>query len=98
LGIEHIFKVNNILKRLLLWLNKVINFKNMLNAQLINLMGYIDGEHPVITDGAKERLNDLLSEWEKFKEEHDAIIDSEMKTYNDTFKSLGLPAIILNND
>ncbi|WP_370391935.1 WD40/YVTN/BNR-like repeat-containing protein [uncultured Winogradskyella sp.] len=76
----------------------VINFKNMLNAQLINLMGYIDGEHPVITDGAKERLNDLISEWEKFKNEHDAIIDSEMKTYNATFKSLGLPAIILNND
>ncbi|OZV68075.1 VPS10 domain-containing protein [Winogradskyella aurantia] len=73
----------------------VINFNNKLNAQLINLAGYIDGADPMLTQGAKERLSDLLKHWYGLRQKHDAIIDGEMKTYNTSFKALNLPALII---
>lgn len=73
----------------------VINFKNQLNSQLMHLKGYIDAVDPKVTAGAKERLSDLLSEWNTFKTERDAIINNEMATYNIDFKALNIPAIII---
>ncbi len=73
----------------------VINFNNKLNAQLINLSGYIDSADPTVTAGAKERLQDLLKDWKVFKAERDAIINKEMGDYNTKFKELDIPALIL---
>ncbi|MEO9661363.1 MAG: sialidase family protein, partial [Maribacter dokdonensis] len=73
----------------------VINFENKLNAQLLNLRGYIDVAEPKVTMGAKERLRDLLAIWRSFKTEHNVIINTEMKAYNTLFQSLEIPAIIL---
>ena len=73
----------------------VINFENKLNAQLLNLRGYIDVAEPKVTLGAKERLRDLLAIWSSFKTEHNAIINTEMKAYNTLFQNLEIPAIIL---
>jgi len=73
----------------------VINFENKLNSQLLNLKGYIDVAEPKVTAGAKERLNDLLKQWSGFKAEHDDIINSEMSSYNQMYKSLEIPAIIM---
>ena len=73
----------------------VINFENKLNAQLLNLRGYIDVVEPQVTAGAKTRLQDLMATWNKFKTEHDAIVNTEMEAYNDLYRSLDIPAIIL---
>jgi len=73
----------------------VINFNNKLNAQLMHLKGYIDAAEPKVTQGAKERLKDLLGQWKTFETERDAIISSEMKAYNSLFNELDIPAIIL---
>lgn len=73
----------------------VINFNNKLNAQLMHLKGYIDAAEPKVTAGAKERLQDLLSQWKTFENERNAIIDSEMEDYNSLFNELDIPAIIL---
>jgi len=73
----------------------VINFNNKLNAQLINLKGYIDQANPKVTKGAKERLQDLLYDWQVYKNERDAIINTEMISYNDLYRSLNLPALII---
>ena len=73
----------------------VINFKNQLNAQLINLAGYINQADPKVTDGAKQRLEDLLSAWQRFKTERNTIINGEMSNYNAKFKALNLPALIV---
>ena len=75
----------------------VINFHNQLNAELLSLKGYIDTAEPKVTQGAKERLNDLMASWKSFKDERDAIINTEMKAYNELYESLNLPAIILDN-
>lgn len=73
----------------------VINFNNQLNAQLMHLKGYVDTAEPKVTLGAKERLKDLLSEWSGFRQEKDKIVNEEMKAYNQMYRALGLPAIIL---
>ena len=75
----------------------VINFENKLNSQLLNLRGYIDVVEPKVTAGAKVRLQDLLTQWRAFKTEHSAIINTEMAAYNETFRSLEIPALILSN-
>jgi photosystem II stability/assembly factor-like uncharacterized protein len=76
----------------------VINFNNQLNADLLHLKGFVDVAEPKVTEGAKERLNDLLADWNKFKQEKNAIINTEMSAYNILFKSLNLPALLLDDE
>jgi len=75
----------------------VINFNNKLNAQLITLKAYIDQADPKLTQGAKERFKDLMKDWDVYKTERDAIINTEMKRYNDLYDNLNLPALILQD-
>jgi photosystem II stability/assembly factor-like uncharacterized protein len=76
----------------------VINFPNQLNAQLLHLRGYVDVAEPKVTEGAKQRLQDLLSEWSSYSTEHKAIVNGEMKAFNDLYQELGIPAIIIPKD
>ncbi|MFT6930567.1 MAG: hypothetical protein ACJAQ7_002057, partial [Sediminicola sp.] len=73
----------------------VINFNNKLSAQLLHLKGYIDEAYPKVTQGAKTRLTDLLGEWNSFKKEHDSIVVAKMKAYNELYKTLEIPALIM---
>jgi len=75
----------------------VINFNNKLNSQLLHLKGYLDVADPEVTQGAKERLNDLLADWKVYQDERNAIINTEMDAYNKAFDALNLPAIILKD-
>ncbi|WP_299365096.1 exo-alpha-sialidase [Winogradskyella sp.] len=76
----------------------VINFNNKLNAQLIQLLFYVNQADPKVTEGAKERFKDLMKDWQVYKNERDAIINTEMNAYNNLYKSLNLPALILNKN
>ena len=76
----------------------VINFNNQLNADLLHLKGYVDVAEPKVTAGAKEQLQDLLADWQKFEQEKNAIVGTEMNAYNTLFKSLNLPALILTKE
>jgi photosystem II stability/assembly factor-like uncharacterized protein len=76
----------------------VINFNNKLNAQLIQLKGSIDQPDPKLTTGAKERFKDLMKDWEVYKNEHDAILKTEMTAYNILYKSLNIPALIIHKE
>jgi hypothetical protein len=73
----------------------VINFHNQLNAEFMELRSYIDAAEPKVTQGAKERLSDLLGQWSTFEQEKNAIVATEMNAYNALYKSMNLPAIIL---
>ena len=75
----------------------VINFNNKLNEQLIDLKNYIDQPDPKVTNGAKERLNDLMEDWQVYKNERDAIIETGMNAYNALYKSLDIPALIIKD-
>lgn len=74
----------------------VINYNNQLNAEFMGLKSYVDTAEPKVTQGAKERLKDLMAEWKTYESERNAIVNDEMKAYNKLYDDLGLPAIILN--
>ena len=61
----------------------------------MELKSYVDAAEPKVTEGAKERLNDLLADWKTYENERNAIVDKEMQDYNKTYVDLGLPAIIM---
>ncbi len=73
----------------------VINYNNQLNAQFMALKNYVDAAEPKVTQGAKERLKDLMAEWKTYKDGRNTIIDKEMLSYNQLYKDSGLPAIIM---
>lgn len=94
-------KINNWEERLIQPKQKtfqdVINFQNQLNSQLMHLKGYIEVADPRVTNGAKERLNDLTEQFNDFSQRRDQLINVEMKSFNDLYKSLDLPAVIMKD-
>ncbi|NAS31919.1 glycosyl hydrolase [Flavobacteriaceae bacterium R38] len=74
----------------------VINFRNQLSAELLNLMSYADTSDPKLTSGAKERLKDLKASWKSFSDEKNTIVNTEMSAFNTLYKQLNLPAVIIN--
>ena len=76
----------------------VINFHNQLNADFMHLKGFVDVAEPQVTQGAKERLQDLLRAWSTYEKEKNAIVETEMNTYNTMYKALGIPALILSDN
>jgi len=75
----------------------VINFNNQLNAEFMELKSYVDSAEPKVTQGAKERLRDVMGKWSTYENERDEIINNEMKAYNQMFRALELPAILMEN-
>ncbi len=75
----------------------VINFNNKLNAQLLFLKGSLDAADPKVTEGSKQRLQDLLKDWKVYQDERDSIIKTEMDAYNELYKALNIPALILKD-
>jgi len=73
----------------------VINYHNQLNAEFMNLKDYVDVAEPKVTQGAKERLKDLMDQWAQFESERNAIVSKEMSVYNSIYKELGFPALIM---
>ena len=74
----------------------VINFNNQLNAEFMELKSYVDAPEPKVTQGAKERLADLMADWNVYETERNTIVDDEMQSYNQLYKELGIPALILD--
>ena len=104
---ELVTKGEDLLERIKIWeenliqpnqktFQDVINFNNQLNAEFMNLKDYVDAAEPKVTQGAKDRLSDLLAQWNTFENEKNAIVATEMAAYNELFKSLALPAIIMD--
>ncbi len=73
----------------------VINYNNQLNAELMYLKGFVDNAEPKVTQGAQQRLADLLGDWKTYEDEKKAIINTEMSAYNKMYTDLKLPALIL---
>jgi len=75
----------------------VINFPNRLNAELMDLHSRCDGLDPRVTQGAQERLRDLLVTWGTFAEERDNIIYNELEEFNKLYSEKQLPVLLLPN-
>ena len=63
----------------------------------MNLKDYVDSADPKLTAGAKERFNDLEGQWALFQQTKNQIIDEEMEQFNQLYKALDLPMIMIPN-
>lgn len=73
----------------------VINFRNQLNAELLQLRGMIDSHLPKPTKGTQLRLNELLDSWENHKIDMNEIIKKEIGGFNAAYQSRNIPALII---
>ena len=54
----------------------VINFRNQLDAQFLDLLSKVDGNVPPITSGELTRYNDLKSDWLKIKTGYNQVVSN----------------------
>ncbi|MCB0558840.1 MAG: glycosyl hydrolase [Lewinellaceae bacterium] len=73
----------------------VINFPNRLSAELLNLKQRVDAHDPVVTEGARQRLQELLSEWAQFRNQMRKIINEDIASFNRLYREYQMPAVIL---
>ncbi|MEO1654679.1 MAG: glycosyl hydrolase, partial [Bacteroidota bacterium] len=73
----------------------VINYPNKLNAEFLFLRNVMDSHDPRATEGAKIRLGELLSTWNKYKNELSKIINEDVADFNKMFKQMDLDRIII---
>ncbi len=73
----------------------VINFENRLNAELNNLRGLVDSYDPRPTQGARERLDELLGQWNQWDQEMKRIIQTEVGAFNALYSEMNYPALIV---
>jgi photosystem II stability/assembly factor-like uncharacterized protein len=74
----------------------VINFLNRLDAQILALVESVDGTEPPVTEGAKERLRDLTSEWDGHARARDVILDVELAAFERLLEELGIPHVVIS--
>lgn len=73
----------------------VINYPNKLSSELLSLKERIDTHDPRITQGAKDRLKDLLDTWHKHKLEMTSIIEEDVVIFNQLYRKSQIPALIV---
>ncbi len=73
----------------------VVNFPNRLASEFMDLKGRVDGPVPVVTRGAQERLQELLREWQNYRQVLDRIIAEDVADFNATYRELDLPVLLV---
>ena len=73
----------------------VINFLNQLDAQILHLIGTVDGTEPPVTQGAQERLADLTGEWGAHSVTRDTILDEDLVAFEQLLADLGIPHVVI---
>ena len=76
----------------------VINFRNMLDNQLYDLMQTIDGNTPPLTSGERVRYDDLKKIWDERKTEIMQILNDDLPAYNEMLQQKGVPHVAPNSD
>jgi len=74
---------------------EVIAFPKRLCAELINLRNRVDGPDPFVTGGARNRLADLLRDWDRYKTDMYAIINTDVTAFNLLYQQANVPPLIL---
>ena len=72
----------------------VINFRNKLDAQILALIGSVDGTEPPLTAGARERWADLREEWAVHESTFGQLL-AAVRAFNDFLAESGVEPIIV---
>ena len=73
----------------------VINYPNQLSAELINLKQRIDGPLPIVNQGARKRLSDLMADWSAYKSQMRKILEQDVGYFNKLYRTYEMPAIVI---
>jgi len=73
----------------------IINFRNKLNMDYMDLMGKVDSTAPPINQGIERRLADLEAAWAEHRAERDRILAEDVAAFNQLFAEHQVPAIII---
>jgi len=73
----------------------VINWPSKLNAEFFTLRRKLDTHDPRIPQGVRDRLADLEAEWITYRRAMEAIMATDVKAYNELFRTQEVPALIL---
>jgi len=75
-----------------------IAFPNLLSTQLRYVMGVLDYNDTAITASSRERLDDLLSEWHRRRDELMPLFGPALDSLNAVYEELGLPIVYVPAD
>jgi photosystem II stability/assembly factor-like uncharacterized protein len=87
--------VNNLIQPRQKTHQDVINFENSLNAEFIDLRTRAESHDPRISLGIKQRLQDLLEEWQQYEETLESILQIDIVEFNEMYREKGIPALIV---
>ena len=73
----------------------IINFQNKLNSEFFQLRMSLDSHDPRVTQGVRDRLHDVETEWQKSKQQMNDIVQKDIGYYNKMFKDKNLPALMI---
>jgi photosystem II stability/assembly factor-like uncharacterized protein len=73
----------------------VINFLNMLSADYIFVRGELDTNVPFVTNGQKQRIAELDSQWQKLKAEMKQLVGTDLAAFNALTRQKGLEKVLV---
>lgn len=73
----------------------VINFPNRLNAEIASLIGRVGQANPKLTEGTKERMEDVQKEWSESQEAMRELVNEKIPAFNKLYQSKGIAPILL---
>ena len=73
----------------------VINYLNQLDAQILALIGSVEGTEPPATEGVRERLGDLSDAWSAQARRRDTLLNEELARFEALLEELGIPHVVI---
>lgn len=73
----------------------VINFPNKLNAEIMNLIDRINENDPRLTEGAKDRRDKLIADWDSLKTQMNSIVNEDIASFNQAYKDQNIPVLVV---
>ena len=70
----------------------VINFRNQLDAQFLDLLNTVNGNIPPLTNGELQRFDDLHFTWMEIKKSYDKVLEN-VKSINNMIIENSVPFI-----
>lgn len=72
----------------------IINWPSKLNADFFTLKDAIDSPYPEVTQGVKDRLEELEADWKMYRQQRDELLNTDIAKYNQAFEDKNIPALI----
>ena len=73
----------------------VINFPNKLNANFVYLMGLVDEAGAPVTQGAKNRAQELQKKWSEIRARIQSTLKGEVDAFNQAVREKAVPAVVV---